>query len=50
MVGKPGALVEEDGAPVGEIGLDRWLRKDNLEEQVEVFLAQWSLANETSVR
>ena len=41
-----GHWLKQDGTPVGEIGLDRWLRKDNLEEQVEVFLAQWSLANE----
>ena len=32
-------------AAVGEIGLDCWFRKDNIEEQEEVFLLQWELAN-----
>jgi TatD DNase family protein len=30
---------------VGEIGLDRWFSADNIEDQEQVFLAQWELAN-----
>jgi TatD DNase family protein len=31
---------------IGEIGLDRWFKKDNMEDQVSVFLDQWHVANE----
>ena len=36
-------LIRSD-ACVGEIGLDRWLREDNFEDQQEVFIAQLRLA------
>ncbi len=39
-------LLKSHSSAVGEIGLDRWLRKDNIVEQEEVFLAQWELANQ----
>lgn len=32
-------------AAVGEIGLDRWFSKDNIQEQEQVFIEQWKLAN-----
>lgn len=30
---------------IGEIGLDKWFKKGNMEDQVSVFLDQWHLAN-----
>jgi TatD DNase family protein len=41
-------LIRAD-ACVGEIGLDRWLREDNIEDQQEVFLAQLRLATEADL-
>lgn len=32
-------------AAIGEIGLDRWFSKKNIEEQEQVFIEQWNLAN-----
>jgi len=38
--------LKQGRAVMGEIGLDRWHRRDNMEDQVRVFLDQWALANE----
>lgn len=31
---------------IGEIGLDKWFKKENMEDQASVFLDQWHLANQ----
>lgn len=38
--------LETSPSVIGEIGLDKWFRKDNMEDQKSVFLDQWYLANE----
>jgi TatD DNase family protein len=39
------AQLKNYSAAVGEVGLDRWFSKDTIEEQEEVFVEQWNLAN-----
>ena len=38
--------LENSRGVIGEIGLDKWFRKDNMADQISVFLDQWHLANE----
>ncbi|MDF1752181.1 MAG: TatD family hydrolase [Verrucomicrobiales bacterium] len=38
-------LIEFPKAGVGEIGLDRWIKNHDIEEQLPVFEAQWKLAH-----
>lgn len=41
--------LKKHSAAIGEIGLDRWFSKDNIEEQEQVFIEQWMLANRYSL-